>query len=270
MDEGVRAWLVAGIRPTAMRLREHDLMLLSAGLTFYALIAVVPLLLVALFVASLVLGEATLVALANDLAAVAPQQLGFGAQLATLAEAGADLHPLVLMAALLPATTYGEGVLRAFSRLGEQPAKRAGIRGRIRALAILGTLPLLVLVSLGAVAALPRLLGPGAASSLLAVYLTFVLAWGAGSLLVGVTFRAFSAVPLTRRALVWSAAGTGSMLAGTSLGWVAVLELGLDVGAVYGGAEELGIVVMLAVYLFLIQIECLAGYAYALSLSERR
>jgi hypothetical protein len=68
--------------------------------------------------------------------------------------------------------------------------------------------------------------------------------------------------------LLLAAAGTGSFLAGMSLGWVVVLDAGVAVGRAYGGSEELGAAVLFAVYLFLVQLTCLTGYAWALALDD--
>jgi hypothetical protein len=56
--------------------RRHDLPFYAAGLTFHAAIAVVPLLLVAWFVASLVLGDEGVRTLTLALAEYAPTSLG--------------------------------------------------------------------------------------------------------------------------------------------------------------------------------------------------
>ena len=56
--------------------RRHDLVFYAAGLTFYAAIAVVPLLLVAWFVTSLVLGDDLVRTLTLALAEYAPTSLG--------------------------------------------------------------------------------------------------------------------------------------------------------------------------------------------------
>lgn len=241
-------------------------MLLGAGLTFYALVAVVPLLLVAVFLAGVLIGHGQVIELAERLADLAPEGLGFSARLTDIARAGASLSPLAVAAALIPATTYGEGLLRAFDRLAGVRTRGKGLRGRLKAIALLGTLPLLVLGALAVVAVLPDLLGGGRGRTVLGGYFAFWAAWIGGTLLLAVTYRAFSPVPLCTSGLLWASAGTGSFLVGMSLGWVVVLEVGVEVGRAYGGSEELGAAVLFAVYLFLVQLTCLVGYAWALAL----
>lgn len=243
-------------------------MLLAAGLTFYAAIAVIPLLLVTVFLLGLVLGHDTVQQLAGQMAELAPEGLGFAARLVGLAEAATELSPLAVVAALVPASTYGEGLLRAFDRLAGVDTRGKGLRGRVQAIVLLATLPLLVLGALVAVAVLPGMLGVGAGWTALGAYVTFWLAWIGGAVLLSVTYRAFSPVRLRTSAWLWASVGTGSFLAGMSLGWVLVLEVGVEVGQAYGGSEQLGAGVLFAVYLFLVQIVCLVGYAWALALSE--
>ena len=57
-------------------MRRHDLVFYAAGLTFYAGIAIVPLLLVAWWVTSLVLGDDLVRTLTLALAEYAPTSLG--------------------------------------------------------------------------------------------------------------------------------------------------------------------------------------------------
>lgn len=264
----VGRWLVRSVPRTRQRLAEHDLLLLAAGLTFYAAISVVPLLLVAVFLAGSVLGADQVHQLAQRLAELAPEGVGFAARLVGLVRAGVALAPVAVVAALIPATTYGEGLLRALDRLAGVRTRRKGLRGRLKAIALLGTMPLLVLGAFGVVAVLPGLIATGSGSALLGGYLTFWAAWIGATLLIGVTYRAFSPVPLATSGLLWASAGTGSFIAGMSLGWVVVLEAGVEVGRAYGGSEDLGAGVLFAIYLFLLQLACLVGYAWALELSR--
>lgn len=251
------------------RLGRHDLILLAAGLTFYAAIAVVPLLLVSLWALSLVIGENTVRDLTLRLADFAPEGLGFADQVADLAEVGPRLGLVSFLAALIPATSYGEGLVRAFDRLAEADTARKGLRGRLLSLALLAALPVVVVIGLGAVAVLPDMLGFGGGAIALGVYLTFWIGWIASSLLLAVTYRAFTPRPVSLRALLWGSVSTGSFLTGMSLGWLLVLQFGVDVGRAYGGSTMLGTLVLFAVYLFLVQTACLIGYTVTLELAER-
>lgn len=259
--------LVADVRHG---LRGHDMWLLAGGLTFYAGIAVVPLLLLALYLAGLVVGPETVRTLTLDLVRRAPEQLGFAEGLEALADVGPSLGLTAALAALVPATTYGEGLVRAFDRLGDRGRTEGRVwRGRLRSFALLALLPALVMVGLLATAVLPDLLVGGAAGRALGLYVTFWIGWISSSLLLALTYRAFVPEPLGARALFWGAASAGSFLTGMSLAWVALLGTGIDVGRAYGGNQTVAAVVLASIYLFLVQIVTLVGYVLTLRIAAR-
>jgi membrane protein len=85
-----------------------------------------------------------------------------------------------------------------------------------------------------------------------------------------VIYGAFGARRPPLRALLWGAAATGSFLSGMSLGWLAVLQFGIEVGAAYGGSDLLGRAVLFLVYLYLVQFVLLVGYVVTLVLGRRQ
>lgn len=259
------------VRAARRRLAPHDLMLLAAGLTFYAAIAVVPLFLVMVFLASRIAGEGAVRDMGLMLSSLAPEELGFAENLRVLLDAGIGLKPLAVVAAVVVATTYGEGLTRVLDRVADHVRPRKGLRGRVRALALLAILPLLGLGGLLVGTRVPDLVGfgRGLGPALLGVYLSFWVLWIACTLLLAVTYRAFTAVPLPTPGLLVGAAAAGSFLAGMSMGWLVLLDFGIEVGRAYGGSEELGAVVLFVLYLFLVQIVSVVGYALALSVGER-
>ena len=109
--------------------RRHDLVFYAAGLTFYAGIAVVPLLLVAWFVTSLVLGDDLVRTLTLALAEYAPTSLGLQEGVRSLGEVGPRLGIASFAAALVPATSYGDGLVRAFDRVAERDRRAKGCGG---------------------------------------------------------------------------------------------------------------------------------------------
>lgn len=265
-----RRALLGLLRAVARSLRGHDLVLFAAGLTFYAAIAVVPLLLIAVYLAGLALGEETVSRLGNDLAEYAPENLGLAAALRSLADVGPRLGFPALLAALIPATTYGDGLARTFDGLADRAEGRArSLRGRLRSLLLLAALPPVVMVGMLAVTVLPDLLGFGTGARLLGVYATFWLGWISSSGLLAVIYRAFTPAGLSARALFWGTASTGSFLTGMSLGWVLFLDFDVAIGQAYGGSTAIATAVLAAVYLFGVQIVLLVGYVATLRLDER-
>ena len=106
----------------------------AAGLTFYATVALVPLLLVALWLASLVLGGPDVRSLGHDLGDIVGTRHGLDDAVRRLTVAGSQAQIPALITAVLISTLYGEGLTRALARLGKSgegkpvgaPARRAG------------------------------------------------------------------------------------------------------------------------------------------------
>ena len=257
------------VAPEVVRqIRRHDLVFYAAGLTFYAAIAVVPLLLVAWFVTSLMLGDEVVRTLTTALAAYAPTSLGLREAVESLGEVGPRLGIASFAAALVPATSYGDGLVRAVDRITGRDRRAKGLRGRLLALVFVASLPPVVMAELGAVAVLPGALGFTGRFNLVSVGVAFAVGWVSASLLVGVLYRAFSPRPIGIGALALGAALTGSFLAGMSLTWLFLLRFGVDVGIAFGGSDLLGTLVVAAVFLYLVQVVLLAGYVLSMVLAQ--
>jgi len=251
--------------------RGHDLALYAAGVTFYAAVGVVPLLLIALYLAGLVVGPETVRMLAEELAALLPMNLGAQDAARTLARAGSTLQPLAALAALVPASLYGEGLVRAFDRLSVRGDRgRRSLRGRLGSLVLVAVSPLLLLAGLSASSGLVRLLGTGTGPRLLGVYLAFLVGWLSISLLLALAYRGLAPERPGRRALAWGALGTGSVLSGTCLGYVLFLGIRLPVGEAYGGAVPVAAAAVSGLWLYLLHALVLLGYVTTLCLASRR
>ena len=121
------------------RLRGRDTALIAAGLTFYAGIAVVPVLVLSLALTSWLTSPARVRELTGRLAEVLPGQLGAPDALARLAEAGTSLSGLEAVLTLLPISLYGEGIRRALLRFsGRLPSRFTAWRGRLLVVAAAG------------------------------------------------------------------------------------------------------------------------------------
>lgn len=257
------AWTV--VRDTRDRARGHDLALLAAGLAFYAGIAIVPLLLFGLYGAGLVIGEGQVMSRVDRLADFVPATLGVRALVQALGEMGPRLGVPSLIASVITATTYGEGLLRAVDALEDQRRGNRTLAGRVRVLPYVGVFPLVTVAGLLTVAALPDALGSGRSGQVLGVYLTFWIGWLSATALLIVLYRLFSTRHVRWIATVLGSLATGSFLAGMSLGWVLVLRYGIAVGQAFGGSTELGRIVLFAVYLLLVQTVVLLGHLLVLS-----
>lgn len=71
------------------------------------------------------------------------------------------------------------------------------------------------------------------------------------------------------RASAWGALGTGSMLSGTSLGYVLFLGIELPISLAYGGSQVLAAVAVTGLWLYLLHVMVLLGYVVTLQLAAR-
>ena len=262
---GVRALARDVVRCT----RGHDLALYAAGVTFYAVIGLVPLLLLALFLAGQVAGEETVRRLADGLAGLLPDELGAREAGRFLSQAGTSMPPLAALAALVPASLYGEGLVRAFDRLSETRGRRRSARGRLGSLVVVAMSPALLLGGLAASRGLTSALGDGVGDRLLGVYVAFLVGWLSITPVLAFAYRGLSPERPASRALLWGAAGTGSFLSGTCLGFVLFLSLGIDLGGAYGGSPALATAAATIGWLFVLHVVVLVGYVTTLCLHAR-
>jgi hypothetical protein len=66
---------------------------------------------------------------------------------------------------------------------------------------------------------------------------------------------------------LWGAAGAGSWIAGSALGFLLVLSLPVSVGRPFAGSDGLGTAALLIFWLYFSHMAVLLGYAVALRLS---
>jgi membrane protein len=258
------------VRTIRDRLRGRDTSLIAAGLTFYAGIAVVPLLVLSFALATWLTSEATIRGLTERLAEVLPADLGAPDALTRLADAGVTLTPLGAALTLLPISLYGEGLRRALLRFSPASDRFTAWRGRLLALPLVVVAPLLLyplLLAGRTLADLAALPGPGAAAAGFAVgyysvlgALTVPLVWG---------FRVVAAGRLRWPAVLAGALLTAASLSGFLQGFVLFLALPLDLGAPFGGLVVVGGVVAVGFWLFLLHLVVLAGWLFTQAVDER-
>ena len=266
-DRGLTA-LVLDVRRSV---KGHDLALYSAGVTFYAAVAVVPLLLLSVWLTGLVVGTDDVREGARALAMRLPRNLGAEDAATALADSGARLGMGAALAALVPASLYAEGLVRAFDRLSVRgEAGRRTLLGRLGGLGLVAVSPVLLLLGLSTTSALTGLLGTGLGARLVGIYLAFLVGWVSVSVLLLFAYRALAPERPCRRALVWGALGTASMVSGTSLGWVLFLGIRLPIDQAYGGSTALAASAVSLLWLYLLHAMVLLGYVATLRLSARR
>ena len=97
------------LRETVQALRGHDIALHAAAVTFYAGIALVPSVLIAVWLAAHLVGDERIREFGRSVASALPDELGAPHIVEATIAAGLRLPVAVAVAVVLPATFYGEG-----------------------------------------------------------------------------------------------------------------------------------------------------------------
>ena len=265
----MRSWARALLSGARHRLEGRDLALIAAGLTFYAGIAVVPLLVLAFSFTAWLTSEERVRELGERLSDLLPPELGAPDAVARLVEAGVGLDPLHGLLALLPMSLYGEGLRRALLRFSHREEAMTAWRGRLAALPLLLVAPFLLYPLLLAAAAMADLADGGGAWATVGrgavgfyavlAALTLPLAWG---------FRVVGGDRVRWPALVCGALFTAACLSGFLQGFVLFLSLPLDLGAPFGGLTVVGGVVAVGFWLWLLHLVLLFCWLLTGSLDE--
>ncbi|WP_432484104.1 YihY/virulence factor BrkB family protein [Kineococcus esterisolvens] len=275
---GRAAWLRSLFADVRGRLLGHDLFLVSAGVTFYAAIALVPSLVVAVRLLALVLGPERVVELGDAVGQALPSAQGAGRVVGDLVRTAVDVGWGAVVFALVPATVYGEGLRRGFARVSARhpaPPPRP-VRGRAGAWGVrLRAAPLLLLAPVGFLAVLEvapflaRWFGSGAWGTALAVYVALNVDWLVVSPVLLYVYRVLGPVRTGWRASLWGAYATGAFVSGFLQGFVLFLAIPVDLGSPFGGYTQVGGAVAVCLWLWVLTALTVYGYAVTLELQRR-
>ncbi|WP_250001712.1 YhjD/YihY/BrkB family envelope integrity protein [Actinoplanes sp. M2I2] len=249
-------------------LRGRDLSLHAAAVTFYAGIAVVPIALLAIWITGLIAGADRVRRLTGRTIGALPDAIGAPQALSALIEAGLHLTPLFALASLLPATLYGEGLRRAFVSLrmpGGEPL--VGWRGRILWLPLLAAAPALLLAMFLALPSTSALWVRGGWYSVLGVVLSFLASWLVLTPVLIWVYRYVAPGRPRWLSTILVGSFTAANLSGFLHGFVLFCSLPLNLGAPFGGFDEIGGMVAVGLWLYLFHVIVLAGYAATRSAS---
>ncbi len=251
------------------RLRGRDLALIAAGLTFYAGIAVVPLLVLAFSLTAQLSSPERVRELGGRLADLLPAELGAPDAVGRLVEAGLGLNPIQGLLALLPMSLYGEGLRRALLRFSHREEGMTAWRGRLYTLPLLLLAPFLLYPLLLAGAAMADLADSGGAGALAGrIAVGFYACLGALTLPLAWGFRVVGGGQVRWPALVCGALFTAACVSGFLQGFVLFLSLPLDLGAPFGGLTVVGGVVAVGFWLWLLHLVVLSGWLLTGSLDD--
>ena len=257
------------MRELIERLRDEDVVLSAAGLAFYALVSVAPLVVLSLRLATLLVGDDAVRRAGDELARLAPGKLGIDKAFTSVAEAGTGIGFTAALIALWPASAYGAGLVRAFDRLTGADRQAPGLRGRLLSLVVLGVLPVFVLATLGLVALAPRFLGRGVLPTIGGWLLGVTAAFAMLTAFHALVYRVFAPKRPNPRRLLEGAVTAAAGVTLLSLAYAAYLQLAADFGSRYI-TSGLAAVVLLAVWLYLANGLLLVGYRGVVAPAPRK
>ena len=230
-------------------------------MAFYGLISVAPLVVVALWITSLVVGPTQIHDAAAELARVTPEALGADRALERVADLGTSLGLAAVAAALWPATAYGSALVRVLGRLtGDRDA--TALRSRGAALLLLCLAPVFVLASLIASYAGAATLGDTPVQIVVGLAVALVLGFAATLVIVTFIYKVLPRTPLDWRAAIKGALIAAASISVLSVAYVAYLRLGANFEQRYA-SDALAAVVLLGLWLFAANTALLVGYREA-------
>lgn len=259
--------LRAFLRESGRSFPGSDVALWAAGATFFGIMGLVPLTLVAIRLAGALVGADTVTAGMDTAISGLPGGHGTPAALRTLTTTGLGLTWVQTAVALFPAGLWGEGLRRAFLQLSPRGDGRlTGWRGRLGLLPVVVAAPVLVAAALACAPLVSPLYLRGGWWLALGVAIAFHVVWILVSVALVLIFAAVAAQRPRTRALLWGGFGTGSVLAGFLQGFLLFLAIPVEWSLPFGGLPVFGAVAALALWLYLVHVLVLLGYRVTLVL----
>lgn len=262
------ALLARFVRGVVRSLRGHDLALYGAAVTFYAAIAIVPVSLLSIWLAGKLVGVARLGGLGRRVVDSLPTGMGAPPVAQDLITAGLHLSPVAAVATVLPATLYGEGLRRAFVAVTDARDRFIGWRGRLTVLPLLVLAPALI-AAVTLVTPLVTRLFAGTGWVLFAgIVISFTADWLALAVALAWVYRFVGPARPAPLAVTVGALGTASFLSGFIHGFLVFVSIPVDLGYPFGGLTVIGGVVAVGLWLYLLHVIALVGYAATVSLDD--
>lgn len=228
------------VRDVRTALRGHDGWILTAGVTFYALLAAVPSLVVAVRIAAAVAGRGRVESLAAAVGRALPTAQTPAPIIAGFVHHAAAIHWRQTVIAVIPATVWGEGLRRGFGRVTPPsagiaatapPGRWEGWRSRLAVVPVLVLSPVGLLAVLGIAPELAHLFGEGGVGSsgightVLAFYLALNVDWIIVSVVLVYVYRALGPRRPRWRPLLTGAFFTGAFISGFLQGFIVFLAI---------------------------------------------
>ena len=271
MQGAVGRWAEVGwvtLRALPQTLHGKDVALRAAAVTFYGGIAVVPGIVLGVWVVGFVIGADRVEALGDALADALPTAMGAPGAVTALVEAGTTLTSAAAFACLFPASLYGEGLRRAFASLTGARENWIGWRGRLLFLPAVLAAPLPLFVLLLAAPTVSGLFAAESGGRVLGVMVAFLVDWILVSAALIWAYRIVAPARAGWPAVIIGSFAAGSFVAGFVQGFVLFLAIPVDLGVPFGGFDHVGAAVAVGLWLYLLHLIVLVGYAATLRFDQ--
>ncbi len=259
------------VGPTGEAAPNRDLALWAAGATFFGLVGIVPLVMVALRLAAVVVGGPAVAAGIEAVIDGLPDGHGTPEALRALTTTALGLDVVGVLVLLFPAGLYGEGLRRALLQMAPGEADLwTGWKGRGALLAAAAAGPPLVLLLLATAPVIAPLYAAGGWSLLGGIAIAFHAVLAVTTVGLVLVYRVVAPGTLPWRAVLLAAFATGAVLAGFLQGFVLFLAIPVEWSLPFGGLPVFGAVAALALWLYLLHVLLLLGYGAARWLAVHR
>jgi membrane protein len=249
---------------------RRDVNVAAAQLTYFGGIAIVPWLLLACWSTTWFADSRTIEGRLLDLQALVPPGMGARGPFRELVRAGAGLGWVGALAALLPATFYGEGIRRGCLSLLPARDRFTGWRARAAILPLLVVAPPLAIASVQASSLLVDLAArDGLGPHLARIVISFTITWLVLTVPLAWTYRQVAPGYLPWTSAVLGGLATAAFLAGFLQGFLLFLSIPVDVGVPFGGLDVVGGTVAAAFWLFLLHLVLLVGWVVTVEVDGR-
>ena len=240
--------------------RSDEALSTAGGLAFFGLVASIPALLIALWLAGSVVGFDPLLSAVTRLTSSTGSSNSQGAEYARrIIDVAERLGWGSILAAIWPATTYGAGLARAFDRLTPQRRRPLdGIRGRFLGAIVVAALPVVVLSSLALVVVAPS----GDAGLVIGTIGSGILAFLVVAVITALLYHLFSPVDVGPGASARGGAVSSALTLAASLGFAIYLRLGGNEQQY--ASSTVALVVLGGLWLYLVNAAVIIGYKAAL------
>lgn len=260
-------------------IRGHDVWILTAGVTFYALLAAVPSLVVAIRITAAIAGKRRVSALGTAVGNALPDAQNPARIIEEFVSRAAGVHWTAALIAVIPATVWGEGLRRGFGRVSTPmtasvvpaPISRwDGWRARLAVLPVLVLSPGGLLAVLGIAPTLARQFGTGQLwRAAAAEYLALNVDWIVVSVVLVYVYRMLGPTRPSWRPLLAGSFFTGAFIAGFLQGFIVFLAIPVNLGSPFGGFDPIGATVAISLWMWLFTALSVLGYSITQSLQRR-